>query len=727
MKKGIFTVFILCSFYAVAQDNFTLNDTVNLDEVLVKATRIDKNAPFTQSNITKQDIEARNLGQDIPVLLNFLPNVVTTSDAGAGVGYTGIRVRGSDATRVNVTINGIPLNDSESHNVFWVNLPDFASSTQSMQLQRGVGSSTNGAGAFGASLSMSTNGIQEKAFAEVSLSAGSYQTFKTNVQFSSGTLNSFGNFKAEFTGRVSKIESNGYIDRAASDLKSVYLSASFFNDNTLIKAIAFGGHEITYQSWYGIDGETLKTDRTYNPAGEIYDDNGNVVDFYDNQVDDYKQDHYQLHINHQFENDWVTNLAFHYTYGRGFYEEYENDADFELYGFDSMQIDGDLIETTDLVQQKWLDNDFYGTTFSALKNFDKINFIFGGAWNKYIGDHFGEVIWAKYGSTTPKQRFYENQGEKTDFNIYAKADYNFNDKWSLFADLQYRIVNYKIAGTDEGPVNIAVKDDNNFFNPKVGVNYFLDKSNFYFSYAKGHKEPKRADYEADSNVKPESLDDFELGWKYNSDKFILNTNLYYMNYQDQLVLSGELDNVGNPIARNAGKSYRLGLEIESVIKLTNRLNWQPNIAISANKNVDKYFQFDGVLKDFGNTDLAYSPSFIAGSILSYKPMTNLNISFLSKYVGEQFMSNIEHPNSKLKSYFVNDLNVSYEITTKNLFKSIVFSGLVNNLFNIKYVSNGYFYTYDDTWSDANQITTITGAGYYPQAEVNFLLGVNLKF
>lgn len=727
MKKGILTVFILCSFYALAQDNFTLNDTVNLDEVLVKATRIDKNAPFTQSNITKQEIEARNLGQDIPVLLNFLPNVVTTSDAGAGVGYTGIRVRGSDATRVNVTINGIPLNDSESHNVFWVNLPDFASSTQSMQLQRGVGSSTNGAGAFGASLSMSTNGIQEKASAAVSLSGGSYNTFKTNVQFSSGTLNSFGDFKAEFTGRVSKIESDGYIDRAASDLKSVYLSASFFNDNTLIKAIAFGGHEITYQSWYGIDGETLKSDRTYNPAGEVYDDNGNVVDFYDNQVDDYKQDHYQLHINHEFENDWVANLAFHYTYGRGFYEEYENDVDFELYGFDPMQIDGDIIETTDLVQQKWLDNDFYGTTFSALKSFDKINFIFGGAWNKYIGDHFGEVIWAKYGSTSPKQRFYENQGEKTDFNIYAKADYNFNEKWSLFADLQYRIVNYKIAGTDEGPVNIAVKDDNNFFNPKVGVNYFLDKSNFYFSYAKGHKEPKRADYEADSNVKPESLDDFELGWKYNSDKFILNTNLYYMNYQDQLVLSGELDNVGNPIARNAGKSYRIGLEIESVIKLTNRLNWQPNLAISANKNVDKYFQFDGVLKDYGNTDLAYSPSFIAGSILSYKPMNNLNISFLSKYVGEQFMSNIEHPNSKLESYFVNDLNVSYEITTKKLFKSIVFSGLINNLFNVKYVSNGYFYTYDDTWSDAKQITTITGAGYYPQAQINFLLGVNLKF
>jgi len=727
MKKGILFFTLLSSIISFAQDSFNLSDTIKLDEVLVKATRIDKNAPFTQSNITKQDIEERNLGQDIPILLNYLPNVVTTSDAGAGVGYTGIRVRGSDATRVNVTINGIPLNDSESHGVFWVNLPDFASSTQSMQLQRGVGSSTNGAGSFGASLSLSTNGIQEDTFAEISISAGSYNTFKSNIQFSTGIIENAGDFKTEFTGRISKIQSNGYIDRAASDLKSVYLSASFFNENTLIKAIVFGGHEVTYQSWYGIDGEKLKTDRTYNPAGEIYDDNGNVVDFYDNQVDDYKQDHYQLHINHNFENDWVTNLAFHYTYGRGYYEQYENDADFSMYGYEPINVGGETIETTDLVQRKWLDNDFYGTTFSVLKNFENIDLIIGGAYNKYVGDHFGNVIWAKYGSNKPDARFYENQGEKTDLNIYAKANYSVNENWSIFADMQFRIVNYEIDGVDEGPVNITVNDDNNFFNPKLGINYFLDKSNFYLSYAKGHKEPKRADYEADINVKPESLDDFELGWKYSSKKFVLNSNLYYMNYNDQLVLTGELDNVGNPIARNAGKSYRFGLEVESIIKILSNLNWQPNIALSMNKNIDKYYEFDGVLKDYGNTDLAYSPSFIAGSNLNYTPIKNLNISFLSKYVGEQYMSNIEHPNSKLDSYFVNDLNVSYEIKTEKLFKSVVFSGLVNNIFNVKYVSNGYFYTYDDTWSDANQITTITGTGYYPQAPINFLLGVNLKF
>ena len=728
MKKYFLTILVLLiGVISNAQDNSILNDTVNLDEVLVKATRVDKKAPFTQSNITKEEIEERNLGQDIPILLNFLPNIVTTSDAGAGVGYTGIRVRGSDATRVNVTINGIPLNDSESHNVYWVNMPDFASSTQSMQLQRGVGSSTNGAGAFGASLSLSTNGIQDNAFAEVDLSVGSYNTFKTNVQFGTGTLNSLGDFKAEFTGRISKIESDGYIDRASSDLKSVYLSASFFNENTLIKAIAFGGHEITYQAWYGIDAETLNADRTYNPAGEIYDDNGEFVSFYDNQVDDYKQDHYQLHINHNFENDWIANLAFHYTYGRGFYEQYKNDRDFSDYGYKPIIVDGELINTTDLVQRKWLDNDFYGTTFSLIKSFDNWNFIFGGAYNKYDGDHFGKVIWAKYGSEMINDKFYDNTGVKKDFNIYAKADYSVGENWSVFADLQYRKVDYEVEGVDEGPSNIEISDKNNFINPKLGVSYFLDHSNFYFSYARANKEPKRADYLANNNVKPETLDDFELGWKYKTDKFLLNTNIYYMHYKDQLVLTGSLDDVGNPIANNIGKSYRLGLEIETAISVLKNLQWQPNLALSINKNIDKYAEFDGKLQGFGNTDLSYSPSVVASSNINYQPINNLNISFLSKFVGNQYMSNIEHENSKLDSYFVNDLLVNYEIKTKKLIKSIAFSGLVNNIFNVKYVSNGYFYTYDDTWSDPNNVTTITGAGYYPQAEINFLLGITLKF
>ena len=727
MKQFAVIVVLCISFAGYAQEKSILKDTINLEEVLVKATRVDEKAPFVRSNITKEEIESRNLGQDIPILLNFLPNVVSTSDAGNGIGYTGIRVRGSDASRVNVTINGIPLNDSESHGVFWVNLPDFASSTQSMQLQRGVGSSTNGAGAFGASLSLSTNGIREGAYGELGFSGGSFNTLKANVQFGSGTIGGEGKFKSEFTGRVSTIQSDGYIDRASADLRSVYLSASIFSEKTLIKAIAFGGHEITYQAWYGIDKETLETNRKYNPAGEIYNENGDLTGFYDNQVDDYKQDHYQLHVNHDFGNDWTGNIAFHYTYGRGFYEQYENEADFSVYGFDPINVDGEEINTTDLVQRKWLDNNFYGTTFSVLKNFNEVNMIVGGAFNQYDGDHFGEVKWAKYGSDMINQRFYDNTGKKTDFNIYAKADYSINDNWSLFGDLQYRYVNYEVDGIDEGPITIGLKDQNSFFNPKFGVSYFMDKSSFFLSYAKGNKEPKRADYLANSEVKPESLDDFELGWNYNTTNFRLKTNIYYMNYVDQLVLTGNIDDVGNPIADNIGNSYRLGLEIDAVVRFSDKFIWQPNLAVSTNKNIDKYYEFDGELTNFGNTDLAYSPNFIAASNIRYQPIENFQISLLSKYVGDQYMSNIELEDSKLEAYFVNDLQLSYEITTEKLFKSVVFTGLVNNLFNVKYVSNGYFFTYDDTWTDPDQITTITGAGYYPQAELNFLLGVNLKF
>ena len=727
MKLRICTLLILFSSMLFAQDTSILKDTIELDEVLVKATRVEEDAPFTQSYVTKEEIEARNLGQDLPILLNFLPNVVTTSDAGNGVGYTGIRVRGSDATRVNVTINGIPLNDSESHGTFWVNLPDFASSTQSVQLQRGVGSSTNGAGAFGASLSLSTDGVRDDAFAQVNFSGGSYNTFKANTIFGTGVIDRDAKYKAEFSGRVSTIQSDGYIDRASSDLKSLFLSATIFSDRTMFKALAFGGHEVTYQAWYGIDAETLETDRRYNPAGEIYDDQGSLVGYYDNQVDDYKQDHYQLHINHDFGNQWTGNLAFHYTYGRGFYEEYINDGDFATYGFDPIEVDGEEVSTTDLVRRKWLDNDFYGTTFSLLKDFDNLNLIIGGALNKYDGDHFGEVKWARFGSETPDQRFYENTGLKTDFNVFVKANYTINDNWSVFGDLQFRRVDYEVEGIDEGPIRVDLEDLNNFFNPKFGLSYFQDNSQFYFSYARGNKEPKRADYLANPEVRPETLDDFELGWKYLTENFILRTNLYYMYYRDQLVLTGELDDVGNPIANNVGESYRLGLEVDAAIRFTKNLLWQPNFAISMNKNIDKLFEFDGILTDFGDTDLAYSPGFIAASNLVYEPLDDFRISWLAKYVGEQYMSNIEHPDSKLDAYFVNDLQVSYEIRPGKLLESIVFNGMVNNFLNAKYVSNGYFFTYDDTWSNPGEVQTITGAGYYPQAEINFLLGVSLSF
>jgi len=723
--KHVFTISVLfCTLFSIAQKSDIKKDTIKLEEVLVTATRANKKSPFTESTISKKELEKRNLGQDIPQLLNFLPSVVTTSDAGAGVGYTGIRVRGSDATRVNVTINGIPLNDSESQGTFWVDLPDFASSVQSIQLQRGVGTSTNGAGAFGASLSLSTDAIQEDNFAEIGNSYGSFNTHKHNLKFGTGTLNNHFNF----TGRLSTIQSDGYIDRASSDLKSVYLEANYFDKNMSIKALAFGGSEVTYQSWFGIDAETLKNNRTFNPAGSIFDDEGNLIDFYDNQVDDYKQDHYQLHFNYQFTDKWSGNLAFHYTFGRGFFEQYKQNRAFSKYGFTPITINGILIDETDLIQRKWLKNDFYGTTFSAHYKEENLKLIIGGAYNKYDGDHFGEVIWAKFGSASNQQRFYDNTGNKTDFNIFAKADYKLDDRWNLFADLQYRNVNYKVRGIDEGPIPFNVTDNFNFFNPKTGVTFTLNENNnFYLSYAKANKEPKRSDYEDDNKPKYESLDDFELGWKNNSYKVKINTNLFYMNYLNQLVLTGALNDTGTPIAENIGKSYRLGLEIDALIKLGANFEIQPNITLSQNKNIDKVESIDGVLQDLGNTDLSFSPNIIFGNRLTYKPKENLSISFLSKYVGEQFMGNIEHPVSELDAYFVNDLSINFTIKPNQIFKEIVFLGLINNLFDKSYVSNGYFFTFDDDFSNPGTITTVAGAGFYPQAGVHFLTGITLKF
>jgi iron complex outermembrane receptor protein len=724
MKSIIALSLSLFTSLVFSQNNPVKKDTIKLEDVLVTATRANKKDPFTKSTITKKDLEKRNLGQDIPQLLNYLPNVVTTSDAGAGVGYTGIRVRGSDATRVNVTINGIPLNDSESQGTFWVDLPDFASSVQSIQLQRGVGTSTNGAGAFGASLSLATDGIKQHSFAEIGNSYGSFNTHKHHLKFGTGTLNEHFNV----IGRVSTIQSDGYIDRASSDLKSLYLEANYFNENTSIKALIFGGSEITYQSWFGIDAATLETDRTYNPAGEIRNDLGEVIGFYDNQVDDYKQDHYQLHINHEFSANWTANLAFHYTYGRGFFESYKENQAFSKYGFTPITINGNLVESTDLVRQKWLKNDFYGSTFSAHYKSDNFKFIFGGAYNKYDGDHFGKVIWSEFGSTSNSDKYYDNTGVKKDFNVFAKMDYTLNKTWRFFADLQFRTVDYSVNGIDEGPVAFIVNDQLNFFNPKAGITYNLsDKSNFYLSYARANKEPKRSDYEDGNTPKPEQLDDFELGWNYKTKKTILKANLYYMNYHNQLVLTGALTDVGNPIAKNIGKSYRLGLEIDALFQLTDKLTLQPNLALSTNKNEDKFEKIDGVLQDLGNTDLSFSPEIIAGNSISFQIKKNISIAFLSKYVGEQFMSNIEHSMSKLDTYFVNDLSIQYIIKPKKLFKEIQLTALINNIFDKKYVSNGYFFSYDDTWSVPNQTTTIFGAGYYPQAGIHFLTGVTLKF
>jgi len=725
MKKLVVLFSLGMSFLSLSAQE-KVNDSTKvetLDEVLVKSVRVDADSPITHSNVDKKEISKRNLGQDIPVLLNFLPSVVTSTDAGAGVGYTYIRVRGSDASRVNITINGIPYNDAESQGTFWVNMPDFASSVENLQLQRGVGTSTNGSGAFGASLNILSDAVSKEAYGEISLAAGSYNTQKYNVKFSTGMLSKH----FEISGRLSKITSDGYIDRASSDLKSYFLQGAYVNNNTLIKALAFGGKEITYQAWYGIDAETLETDRTFNPAGMYTDDDGGIH-FYDNEVDNYAQDHYQLHWNQRFNNNWSTNIGLNYTVGKGYFEQYKEDQEFEFYNFEPIEIGGEIINETDLIRRRWLDNGFYVANANVNYKKNELDITTGIFYSHYDGDHFGEVIWAQFASDSEiRDRYYEGNGKKNEFTIFSKATYNINDQWSAYGDLQGRFVSYKTTGLTSDKIELLVDETYSFFNPKAGLTFELNTNNqLYGSYGRAHREPRRSDFE-NGITQPEKLDDFELGWRFTKNKSKVNANVYYMKYKDQMVLTGAIDHEGTPIRETSGDSYRLGIEIDANISILDNLKIIPNIAISSNKNKEFVAPRDGGLVNLGTTNISFSPSIVAGNVIEYAPIKNFQIALLSKYVGEQYMGNIDSENSKLDAYFINDFNLVYTLKNISFIREIVFSGLVNNIFNVDYISNGYFYTYDDTWSVPDETTTIEGAGYYPQATINFLLGATIKF
>ena len=688
-------------------ENQTINiqliaDATTLDEVLVSAVRVKSDAPVTHSNLTKKEIAKRNLGQDIPMLLNYLPNVVSSSDAGAGIGYTYMSVRGSDASRVNITVNGIPYNDSESQGTFWVNLGDFASSTQSLQLQRGVGTSTNGAGAFGASLNILTDAISEKVGGEISNSFGSFNTRKHTVKFTTGKINK--NF--EFAGRLSNIYSDGYIDRASTDLKSYFLQGSYTDDNTLIKALVFGGKEETYQAWDGISAQQLIEDRRQNPLT------------YENEVDNYQQDHYQFHWNEKLNNNWTTNVGLNYTRGKGYFEQFKD-------GRDAVDYNNLIIDGSDVIVRRWLDNHFYVGNFNATYNNDKLEVITGTSYSHYKNDHYGELIWGSdlAPNTNIRDRYYDGKSTKNDFNIFSKISFNLTEQLRAFVDLQGRFVNYKTNGLTSKRKPLNVDENFSFFNPKFGLTYTSDEKNsFYASFAKANREPNRSDFK-DGVDTYESLNDYELGWRFKNDILNLNTNIYFMDYQNQLVLTGEIDDTGDFLRGTSGNSYRLGLEVDADLKLTKNLSVRQNIAVSKNKNVDFFTNRDGALQELGNTTIANSPNIVAGNTITYQPTKNLQISFLSKFVGEQYLSNTDTEASKLDSYYTSDLNVIYEIEMKSIFKSIVFTGLVNNIFNKEYVDRGYIYL--DTWSTPG--TTKEAQGYYPQATINFLAGVTLKF
>lgn len=726
LSRVVIAMALTVTGLATAQNSQEQDSTKakKLDEVLVKAVRVDAKSPITHSNLSKEEIAKRNIGQDLPMLLNFLPSVVTSSDAGAGIGYTALRVRGVSSQSTNVTINGIPYTDAESLGAFWVNLGDFSSSIENLQVQRGVGTSTNGSGAFGASINILTDAASQEASGEISNSFGSFNSRKHTVKFSTGLMNEH----FEIAGRLSNIASDGYVDRASTDLKSYFLQGTYVDDNTLIKAITFGGSEVTYQSWNGIDEDMLRDDRTYNTAGEYEDENGNVQ-FYDNEVDDYKQDHYQLHWNQRFNNNWSTNIGLNYTYGRGFFEQFKEDEDFATYGLDPLVVDGQPLEETDLIRRRWLDNDFYVLNASVNYKNNEIDVTSGISASHYDGDHFGEVIWARFASQSNiRDRYYDGNALKNDLSVFSKATYKLNDRFQLYGDVQVRNVNYKTSGVNSDLSEFLVDENFTFFNPKAGVTYRYDDTNdLYFSYARANREPNRNDFESNPDVKPEQLNDFELGWRHKKGNFTFNANTYFMLYNEQLVLSGELNDVGAPLRTNSGKSYRLGIELEAVVPVTKQLTLQPNIALSSNKNDETVRSFDGELQNLGSTDIAFSPSVVAANAIVYQPIKNFQVSLLSKFVGDQFMSNTEADASKLDSFFTNDINLVYTIKPKSIFKTVVFTGLVNNIFNEKYESNGYYFTYDDDFSNPGTISTVEGNGFYPQAGINFLLGATLIF
>lgn len=726
------------------------NGSKIINEVNVSATRASAKSPTAFTNLNKKDIEKNNFGQDLPYLLNQTPSVVVTSDGGAGVGYTGIRIRGSDASRVNVTINGIPYNDSESQGAIFVDIPDFATSVNNIQVQRGVGTSTNGAGAFGGSINIQTATRRDTAFAELNNSVGSYGTVKNTVNIGTGLLG--GHFA--FDGRLSRIQSDGYIDRASSNLKSYFLTGTYYAKNATIRANIFTGYERTYQAWNGvpdiiIGDNNIPNNRRYNELGKISKDK-----YYDDQVDDYKQNHYQLFYDQYLSPVLSYSIGLHYTKGSGYYEEYrENDKLQDTYGITPVTVGGVTIKRTNLVRRRWLDNDFYGTTFSLNYKPGKLNFILGGAYNKYDGDHIGNVLYTEQSAGIPPNfEYYRNNSKKNDFNIFGRAEYTAG-KFLLYADLQYRNVYYKIYGPDNKQQFVDDVVNNNFFNPKAGLTYNInDRNNVYFSFAVANREPNRNDYTdvltGQPKPKAETLYDFELGYRTTHSNFSAGINGYYMLYKNQLVITGQLNDVGSQIRKNVDDSYRAGVEVDARVKITRQLQWGVNATLSRNKiksltqaltAYDADFnEIAPVQQTFTNTDIAFSPSLIAGSELAYSPIKNGSIALISKYVGKQYLdntANINPPgvttspdvadnpyavNRFLKAYFVNDLRLRYEFSTKAV-KNIGLGILINNIFSAKYEANGA------TYGDVENGTLVNYNYFFPQAPVNFLASVNLRF
>jgi iron complex outermembrane receptor protein len=698
--------------------------TLLTEEFIVSATRARETTPTTFKTIGKEEINKNNLGQDLPFLLNYTPSLVTHSDAGAGIGYTGMRIRGSDQTRINVTVNGIPLNDAESHGVFWVNMPDFASSVDNLQIQRGVGTSTNGAAAFGASINIQTDTRKDEAYAEVDNSFGSFNSRKHTVRTGSGLLNN----RWAVDARLSQISSDGYVDRAFSDLKSYFISGGYFGDDHVFKVNIFSGKEQTYQSWNGVPESLLETDRTYNSYT------------YENETDNYQQHHYQFIYTGKIGTNLKAYAALHYTRGKGYYEQFREDDDLLAYNLPPVTIGNVTIESTDIIRRRWLDNGFYGTVFSLnyLSKNGEWDVILGGGANRYDGDHFGEIIWARTaGNTDIREPYYDNVAVKDDRNLYLKATHEVAERLYLFGDIQYRNIEYTFSGINHDLRDITGKENYNFFNPKFGLTYENGNGNtWYASYAVANREPVRKDF-TDNPItevpRPEKLNNIEAGIRAQSGQFSYNANFYYMDYTDQLILTGQINNVGGYMRENVANSYRAGIELDGSIQLSPNFGMGGNIAFSRNKidvfteYVDDYSEgFSQEVFTYENTDIAFSPNIVGSAMVDYRPVNNLEISILSKYVDEQYLDNSQRDDRKLEAYFVNDLRLRYSVQPKFI-KAMEFSLLVNNIFNQFYEPNGYTFSYYLPGEVSGSRELITENYYYPMAGTNFMAGVNIEF
>ncbi|MFO7932600.1 MAG: TonB-dependent receptor [Bacteroidales bacterium] len=704
------------------------------EEAIVTSIRAGDRTPVAYTGINKKEIESRNFGQDIPFLLSTTPSLVTSSDAGHGIGYTSMRIRGTDANRINVTINGIPLNDAESHSVFWVDLPDIATSVDNVQIQRGVGTSTNGAAAFGASVNFQTRKLEKQPYAAYENTLGSFNTFRNAVSAGTGLIRD--HFAVDI--RLSDLSSDGYIDRSWTDLRSYYASAGYYDSRTLVKFITFSGLEELYQAWNGVPSDLLETHRTYNELGAYTDQDGNLA-YYDNQIDHYRQTHYQLHFFRDLATNLYLNAALHYTRGAGYYEEYREDQSLSDYRLEDVVTGGDTIRLTDLIRRKWLDNDFYGFVGGLQYRKEGLHAILGGGWNRYLGDHFGTVIWARFpGESEIRHRWYENTGIKSDWNSYLKVNVEAGSMVSLFTDLQVRGIDYRIEGIDDDLRDITQDHQYLFFNPKAGIHVQPDRRHKYYLFvARANREPNRSNFvDADPSgplpVK-ESLIDYEAGYIFRNQGLQLNANLYFMDYTDQLVLTGEINDVGSPIMTNVKDSYRTGIELSGSVRLTSWLLWDGNMTLSRNKILDYEGYVDNwdywsdpanepyqVEEDLGTTDLSFSPGFILNSRMDLEPMKDLHLNLISRYVGRQYIDNTSSEERVLDPYFVNDLRISYAFYPQVL-EEVNLQLMVINLFNAEYETNAWVYRYYLEGSEQRM------DGFYPQAGIHLMAGLRVRF